>query len=163
MPVRADQLPMQPGRIGPRDQFRWLWRSFTEDVPSLDSLVAAPAPPDLLVQGFQSPEELGQSVVALVTAGRHVRPKTLPLAWSASADDVFGTVAVLEGEHFLSFPLVTGEYFTGMATSRERLGYRLLEWFWFLPIFIAGLVLFLARFVRNWLDSHAELRLGAHS
>jgi hypothetical protein len=70
-------------------------------------------------------------------------------------------VAVLEGERFVSFPLVTGEYYTGMAAPREQLGYRLLEWFWFLPIFILGLVLILARLVRSWLEAHARLRLGA--
>jgi cellulose synthase (UDP-forming) len=162
MPVEAHQLPLQAGKIGLRDRFRLSWRSLSEELPSLDSLVGAAAPPELLVQGFQSPEERGRSVVAFVTSGRHTRPKTLPLAWSAGADDVFGSVAVLEGEHFLSFPLVTGEYYTGMAAPREQLGYRLLDWFWFLPLLIIGLVLVLARLTRNWLEAHVRLRLGAN-
>jgi hypothetical protein len=49
-----------------RDRFRLSWGSVGVVLPSLDSLVGAAAPPELLVQGFQSPEERGRSVVAFV-------------------------------------------------------------------------------------------------
>ena len=159
MPVRVDQLPMRANRVGLRDTFRRMWRSISEVAPSLESLVEAPVPPDFVVEGFQLPHDPAHSAVLFASPGRRVHPKVLPLGWSASADDVFGSVSILEGEHYQSFPLVTGSYYTGAASRREAMSYRLLDWFWLLPLVVVGLVLVLARIARQWLDVRAQLRL----
>ena len=128
-----------------------------------DLLMLGEAPAAAIV-GFASPTGPGRSVVMLATRDpRQTSALTDVLVGASGAEDIYGSVSLMQDGGFHSFRLGLATYNSGSQGWGVIFDYWMHRYLWLLPLLIVGFAFLVAAPIPGWVARRAQRRLDVAS
>lgn len=140
-------------------QHGW-WKVRSSDRIQSGQLETAGGLPDALMEGIESPNESGRSVVLIALRDRNVAPNFLSAFLKTSqSSDISQSVSVLKDSRFVSYRIGNDAYWIGSLSWWTRLNMLFSEYPWLIVVSTIFSCLLMAVILRGILRRHARTRL----